>query len=414
MRKSKTLSVAATLLLFVLSVFTGPANADPAEPTFVCNSVTFPAADDSSFRLNLPFTLKLGNTEYSDVYTSTNGLISFGVADTTYWDYPSSTSISLAGYDWVTWGNGAYMRYGTTANTLCIEWAVRPYPQTSGPVTYITFHAVRYPSGFWTGEITVEGTSVPANIRRGIRYLPGEAVVSIDSTFQVGTQGVPVETKTCWDGSVIPTTQDCPAEPAPQLMQRLVQCTAVDPYINVTVNYQAPQRYNLFWDNHTEDIDTVAQACANGAPTFTPPPPTVQVRDAVCRGTNTDGNDATWTTPVHYYLYWDGRTEDIDNPTAACNASDPGLDNVDAIVVLDNGVELTVTVAQALQLFESPSDLLNAVFTNPGQVITAINNIGADLTPAQRKQAQRAIVPAVVVTQVVTTTTSVTLIKAVR
>ena len=410
MRKSKALPAAAAVILLLLSVFTGPASAEPNEPVFVCNTTTLPAADDSSFKLNLPFTLKLGSTEYSDVFVSTNGLISFGVADTTYWDYPNSTSISLAGYDWVTWGD-AYMRYGTTSNTLCIEWAVRPYPNTTGPLTYITFHAVRYQTGFWTGEITFEVTNVPTGVRRGIRYQPNEPIVDIDSTFQVGSGGIPVETKTCWDGAVIPTTDSCTPEPEPQLMQRLVQCTAVNPYTQVSVDYQAPQRYNLFWNGNEVNIDTVAEACANGSPTFTEPDPTLEVRQAVCTGTNTNGDESTWTTPVHYLLYWDGRAEDVDNPTTECQNSDPGLNNVDAIIVLENGVELTVTVAEALELFDSPSDLLNAVFTNPGQVVTAVMNIGADMTPAQRKQAQRAVVPAVVVTQVIAGTSAITLIR---
>jgi sorbitol-specific phosphotransferase system component IIBC len=76
-----------------------------------------------------------------------------------------------------------------------------------------------------------------------------------------------------------------------------------------------------------------------------------------------------------------------------------------------NGVELTVTVAQALELFESPSDLINALFSNPRQVATAIMNIGADMTPVQRKQSQQAIVPAVVVTQIISGTAAVTMIK---
>ena len=77
-------------------------------------------------------------------------------------------------------------------------------------------------------------------------------------------------------------------------------------------------------------------------------------------------------------------------------------------------MELTVTVAEALQLFDSPSDLINAVFTNPGQVITAIANIGADMTQEQRKQAQRAVIPAVIVTQVVGATNAITLVRSTR
>jgi hypothetical protein len=337
--------------------------------------------------------------------------MSFGQADITYWDYPSTPSISLAGNDWVTWGSDAYMRYGTTSNTLCIEWAVRPYPDSSGPITYITFHAVRYANGFWTGEITVTGANAGANYRRGIRYTSSEPIVPVDATFQVGAGGVPVETKTCWDGSVIPTTDTCLPEPDPQLMLRPITCSGANPYTGALETWGAQQQYNLYWNNVEEDLETYEEACAASAPNFPEPPPTIQNRDVICRGTDTNGQDSTWIISIQYRLYWDGRTEDIQDQTQECIASDPNLDNVDAIVVLENGVELTVTVAEALELFESPSDLLSAVFTNPGQVVTAVMNIGADMTPAQRKQSQRAIIPAVVVTQVIASTSAITLIR---
>ena len=412
MRVRRVISAVLLFAVLVFSAIFSPAKAVTSnEPVFVCNSVTFPAADDSSFRLDLPFSLTLGQHEYTDVFASTNGLISFGAADITYWDYPSTPSISLAGNDWVTWGSGAYMRYGTTANTLCIEWAVRPYPNSSGAVTYITFQAVHYSNGFWTGEVTVTGANADAGYRRGIRYSSSEPVVVMDATFQVGTNGVPVETKTCWDNSVIPTTEQCQPEPDPQLMIRPVICTGPNPYTGLLETWGGSQHYNLYWDGREVDVDTYDQACIAGTPNFPEPLPTVHSRDVICRGTDTNGQDVTWLVSIRYNLYWDGRTEDLDDQTQKCIDSDTNLNNVDAIVVLDNGVELTVTVAEALQLFDSPSDLLNAIFVDPGQVITAVLNIGADMTPAQRKQSQRAIIPAVVVTQVITSTSAITLIR---
>ena len=59
-----------------------PANAvvEPTVPsTYNCATTYFPQADDSSYQMNLPFSLKLGETEYSQVFVSTNGVMSFGV-----------------------------------------------------------------------------------------------------------------------------------------------------------------------------------------------------------------------------------------------------------------------------------------------------------------------------------------------
>ena len=408
--KNKVLAITMSIItLFTLMV---PANATNTIQ-YVCNTTTFPAADDSSFRMNLPFSLKLGNTEYSDVYASTNGVLSFGLSDGTYWDYPQTPSISVAGWDWVTWGNGAYLRYGVTENTLCVQWAVRPYPNSSGDLTYIDLKIVKYPNGGWNGEITSTGW-LPDSLRRGIRYAAGEPIVNIDTTFSVNG-GQPVETKTCWDNSVIPVSQDCPATPQPTIETRQIQCYGNNPYTGEAATWTGNQRYYLYYDGRTEDIDTIQDACDASRPNFPIPPPEIKTKTITCTGNNpVDNSEIRWTTEQQYKLYWDGRVEDIGSSTELCNNSDPSLNNVDAVVVLENGVELTVTVAQALELFDSPSDLVNAIFTNPSQAITAIMNLGADMTREQKKQAQKTIIPAVIVTQIVSTTTSITLIRRVR
>lgn len=408
MKRFKLFAALSVFALIGFAPLVTPAQADTA--TFNCSQTTFPAGDDSSFQMNLPFSLNLGTTNYTNVYASINGVLSFGASDGTYWDYPQTPSISVAGNDWVTWGNGAYLRYGTTANTLCVQWAVRPYPNTTGDLTYIELHVTRYANGGWDGVVTSSGP-LPSNLRRGIRFQANQAVVPVASTFTVNG-GRPVETHTCWDNSVIPIDQTCTPEPAPTIQTRTVQCTWTNPYTQAQVSGTADQHYYLYWDNHTIDIDTVSAACIAAIPTFVPPPPTVQTRQVPCTGNNPVDNSAVnWAAAQRYNLFWDGHTEDIDNATDVCQSSDPNLNNVDAITVLDNGVELTVTVAQALQLFNSPSDLINAMFSNPGQVATAILHIGADMTPAQRKQSQRAIVPAVVVAQVIAGTSAVTLIR---
>lgn len=80
-------------------------------------------------------------------------------------------------------------------------------------------------------------------------------------------------------------------------------------------------------------------------------------------------------------------------------------------VSLANGVILTASVADAIQIFESASEVLSAVFTDPGKALKAIANVGADMTPATRKKAQQAAVPAVIVTQVISGTASLLIRK---
>jgi hypothetical protein len=409
MKIIKFLSSFTILALISFIPLTTPAQAENA-PTYVCDTTTFPAGDDSSFQMNLPFSLALGDTTYTNVYASINGFLSFGVSDGTFHDYPQTPSISVAGNDWVTWGNDTYLRYGTTANTLCIQWAVRPYPQSTGELTYIDLKVVRASNGGWDGEVTSSGP-LPNNLRRGIRFESGQAVVHISSTFTVNG-GRPVETHTCWNGDVLPVGQDCTPEPAPSIENRTVPCIWVNPYTQASVEGTASQRYYLYWNNNEVDIDTVQDACISAIPTFPIPEPTVQTREVPCIGNSPlDNSETRWLATQRYNLFWDNSTEDLETPTEVCQASDPNLDNVDAVTVLVNGVELTVTVAEALELFNSPSDLIDALFSNPRQVATAIMNIGADMTPAQKKESQQTIVPAVIVTQIISGTSAVTMIK---
>jgi hypothetical protein len=193
-----------------------------------CNMSTVTGDDDGSFRMDLPFSLKLGTTDYNQVYYSTNGLMSFGQPDGNFWDYPTTPSVTLAGRDWVSWGQGAYTSYGYNESSFCIEWSVRPYPRSSGDLTQIRLVVNRFANGGWHGEITTLGW-IPDNIRRGIRYDPNEPVVTIAAAFDVNG-GVPIEVPPapaptslteppaiptqCWDGSTVYAPNTCSQEPS--------------------------------------------------------------------------------------------------------------------------------------------------------------------------------------------------------
>ena len=61
-----------------------------------------------------------------------------------------------------------------------------------------------------------------------------------------------------------------------------------------------------------------------------------------------------------------------------------------------NEVIIIAEVAASLQLLDSPSDLLNAVFTNPAEALNAIGNIGADMSPQEREEATKMVVATVI------------------
>jgi hypothetical protein len=74
----------------------------------------------------------------------------------------------------------------------------------------------------------------------------------------------------------------------------------------------------------------------------------------------------------------------------------------DTPVELENGVVLTAEVVIALTLLENPAELLAELFTDPGQVLMALGNIGADMSPEVREQSEKVIIAAVIAGNIAT------------
>jgi uncharacterized membrane protein YgcG len=67
----------------------------------------------------------------------------------------------------------------------------------------------------------------------------------------------------------------------------------------------------------------------------------------------------------------------------------------------ENGNEVIITaeVAAALVLLENPAELIGAIFSDPGQAIQALANIGADMSPEEREEAEKMVIAAVIAGQ---------------
>ena len=85
-------------------------------------------------------------------------------------------------------------------------------------------------------------------------------------------------------------------------------------------------------------------------------------------------------------------------PEVVVLTEDTKLDELppDTPILLENGVVLTAEVVVALQLLENPAELLAEMFTDPGQVLTALSNIGADMSPEVREQSEKVVVSAII------------------
>jgi len=74
----------------------------------------------------------------------------------------------------------------------------------------------------------------------------------------------------------------------------------------------------------------------------------------------------------------------------------------DTPVELENGVILTAEVVIALELLENPAELLAELFTDPGQVLTALSNIGADMSPEVREESEKVVLSAIIAGNIAT------------
>jgi len=67
---------------------------------------------------------------------------------------------------------------------------------------------------------------------------------------------------------------------------------------------------------------------------------------------------------------------------------------------LDNGVVIQAQVQAAFEVLADPGELLGALLKNPAQVLMALTNLGADMSPEEREESQKVVVASVIVTGV--------------
>jgi hypothetical protein len=379
----------------------------PASAQVICNTYTYTGDDDSAFAANLPYTLKLGQTEYENVYVSTNGTLTFGRADGTYWDYPQTPSVSVAGYDWVTFGQGAYLSFGSTENTFCAEWSVRPFPQSTGELTQIRLVINKYPNGTWHGEIVTFGWT-PDNLRRGIRFEQGQPVVPIEAAFDVGDGGIPVEVPPAptppsfTEPPVVPSETPTPEPtPEPTILPSPTEIPSPTPTPEPTlepVPTPEPEPTPSPSESVVEPPAPIVVPEPSEEPVFTPEP------EPESEPAPTE--EEVVEEPVQILDTAEELLAELE-PGEAVSFEDflaSGLDYEDlppdTPITLENGVILTAEVADAIEIFDTPAELLSTVFSDPGKALKALRNVGADMTEEEREVSQNTVVAAVIVTQV--------------
>ena len=378
MRKSRNLlAILAIVLAGNLSVLSY-ARAEDIVPPEVTTIVTN-GGDDVSYHIPLTVSVVYDGITYENVYATTNSVITFGRPDGTYWTYPTTPSVSIESKDWwvlpqqmpdthfiinVSEGgfqvDGNYRPYGTfTGDTTSI--IITAQIQTDGTVAYT--YAVNGPlaGNERTGAVLTDGTVVP---------LEQIGITQVEEAPVLEPEPVAPEPE--------PTPEPEPVAPEPEVVPAPVP-QPVFPYVPEPAPIEPPV-VEPEPQPEPEPEPTPEPPVVEPEPEIVPEEPPAEVEPAP---------EEEPELPVEEEVL---QAEDVE-------ASELPADTP---IELANGVVLTAGVVAALELFDSPAQLLTEIFTNPAQVLTALSNIGADMSEEERQESTETILAAVIVGQIAT------------
>ena len=389
--------------------------------------------------MNLNTPLKWGETVYTNnIYVSPKGTITFGVGDYTFWTFPPSPSISIGSWDYHAfsntpgaqwdpgWGVGKdlYVRYGSTATSICVDWKVMVWGQTTGEPVYIRMLAEVNPINYtWTPTYQVS-SNAPGGARYGARYVQNGEVFPLSvQTITEPPAPSPTPTPTATPTPTpTPTPTETPTE-SPSPTPTPTETPSPDPTPSPTPDPVQPD--------------------PNPQPTFEPEPVVIEEPEPIVIEEPQPEpviEPSLEPTPIEEIIPVE---EEMDNAIEELlvneeEITDEQLENIAALLIenyevdeampvadlieglndeqtlefleqLDEnqiieyreGVELEAGVAVVFEQLSDPAALLGEFVSDPGQVLEALGQLGADMTEEEREDSQSVVVATVIVGQLI-------------
>lgn len=378
--------LAATTLAFSSLFLATPASANcvtpqqsttlvPVESTEpVVETITTCGGDDVSYQIPLSVGVTFDGQTYDRVYATTNSVITFGAPDGTYWDYPQTASISLYSMDWLiipSRNPDEHLIIQSSEGGFAVDISARPYGNYGVPVaTNIIITAAINFDGSVAISYMVAGPTYEGQTRTGVRLTTGEVVTLEDYGIQQVEEPVvlpavpspspePVVTPPVIipepTPEPIPEPTVEPAPPAPQPQPEPAPQPPVEP-----TPASEPEPVPELAPEPPTPPTPAPEPIPEAPPAIEPLPPVVIPEPPVVEG-----------TPAQL--------------AEAAKADDPVVPQELASIPLIG--DATVAVLEAFN---------------------AIGNVGADLTPEVREQAQETIVASVLVSNIATTSMAAT------
>ena len=397
---------------------------------------------DEAFLMNLNTPLEWGGTVYTNnIYVSPKGTITFGVGDFTFWTFPPSPSISIGSWDYHAfantpgaqwdpgWGVGKdlYVRYGSTATSICVDWKVMVWGQSSGNPVYIRMLAEVNPVNYtWTPTYQVS-SNAPGGARYGARYVQNGQVfpLSVQTITQPPVPS-PTPSPTATPTPTItptPTPEPTPTEtssPSPTPVEPSPTSTPTPTPTETPSSTPSPeptQTQNPVEPNPNPEPVEPEPVAPSEEPepevtqepepepetSFSPEPtPIEEPVDIVAEQEQIQQEALEEFNPEYEYQ--------LDEIIPATDLLEE-LNEEETLAFLEEldpnqpieyveGVIIEAGVAVVFEQLDNPAALLAEAFDNPGQVLEALGQLGADMTEEQREDSQQVVVATVIVSQV--------------
>ena len=355
------------MLAFSSLLFASPAHAEDDASVIII--VETPGGDDTSYEVPLTTTVTFDGVIYDKVYATTNSVITFGNPDNTFWDYPVTPSISLYSMDWVVFPNRGdeHLTIQSSNGGFQIDIAARPYGmwnyQNFMPTTIVITAAINV-DGTVAISYATSGPEYPQS-RTGVRLTDG-SVVTLEAYGIVQVEE-PVELT---PEPVVPTPEPTP-EPTPQPEPTPTPTPEPTP---APQPEPAPQPA----PEPAPPAPPVEEPAPVPAPEAPEEPPVPPVEPAPAPEPAPE--PPAEPEPIPEPMPEPEPTPVAEVLMAAAQADDPQVsEELAAIPVFG------VAAVAVLEVFN------------------ALGNVGADMAPEVREEAQQTIVASVIVSQVATT-----------
>lgn len=422
------------------------------EPAPVVEETVTGGGDDVSYRIPLTTTVIYDGVEFSDVFATTNSVITFGNPDNTYWTYPSTPSISINSIDW--WvrphlGDEHFI-IRTSEGGFQVDMAARPFGNNSNEVTNIVITAQIRTNGEVSYSYSVTGPTYENIQRTGARLTDGSIVTLEEAGIQQVEEPVvleptpvepeapteeepqpplppapafdivlelqlpfelpqeptpepPVEPGPSQDGEEDDTPSDTPVEPeSPQDETPSSENPSTDSGSTTEPDKEEPQQpieepesdSESEQTPETDPTEVVFESEEESEQELPKPKPQNPLQES---SEDTSALEAAVSSLLKKFV--DGMAV----PVSELIANGVGFSDLPPETPVElrtdtkgNPVIITAEVAAALEVLESPAELFNTLLDNPSQALMAFANVGADMSEAEREQAQETVVAAVI------------------